>query len=44
MVGALLLDGAGQLNDLSDETPLAGLQHPAVGFGESGEVQLRELL
>jgi hypothetical protein len=38
-MGRLLLDGAGELDDLRGQTALAGLQDPAVGVGETGEVE-----
>lgn len=38
-MGRFLLDGAGELDDLRGQTPLAGLQDPAVGVGETGEVE-----
>lgn len=33
------MDGAGQPDDLGGQAPLAGLQDPAVGVGEAGEVE-----
>jgi hypothetical protein len=44
MVRGLLLDGAGQPDDMGGQTPLAGLEHALFGVGESGEIQVRELL
>jgi hypothetical protein len=44
MVGALLLEGVGQLDDVGGQTPLAGVKDPAVGVGESGEIEVRELV
>jgi hypothetical protein len=35
----VLLDGAGQPDDLRGQTPLAGLQDPAVGVSKAGEVE-----
>jgi hypothetical protein len=32
-----------ELEDLSDEAPAAGLQHPPVGVGKAGEVDVHEL-
>jgi hypothetical protein len=32
----------GELEDLSDEAPAAGLQHPPVGVGQAGEVDVHE--
>jgi hypothetical protein len=40
----LLLDGAGQPDDLRGQAPLAGRQDPAVGVGEAGEVEGHELV
>lgn len=34
----------GQLDDAGGQTPLAGLKDPAVGVGESGEIEVRELV
>jgi hypothetical protein len=39
----LLLDRAGEPDDLGGQAPLAGLQDPAVGIGEAGEVELQQL-
>jgi hypothetical protein len=44
MGGVLLFKGAGQPDDLSGEPPPAGLQDPALGVGEAGEVEGQELL
>jgi hypothetical protein len=44
MVGVLLLEGVGQLDDVSGKPPLAGLQHPAVGVGEAGEIEVRQFV
>jgi len=44
MGGGLLLEGSGELDDVSGQTPLARLQHPAFGVGESGERQVGELV
>jgi len=44
MVGGLLLEGVDQLDDLSGQTPLAGLEHALFRFGEASEIQVRELL
>lgn len=38
-MGSLLLDGVGEPDDLRGQAPLAGLQDPAVGVGEAGEVE-----
>jgi hypothetical protein len=43
-IGDLLLKGAGQLDDLGGEPPLAGLQGPPFGIGEAGEVERQQLL
>jgi hypothetical protein len=43
-IGGLLLKGAGQLDDLGGQTPLAGLQGPPFGVGEAGEVERQQLL
>jgi hypothetical protein len=39
----LLLDRAGKPDDLGGQATLAGLQDPAVGIGEAGEVELQQL-
>jgi len=44
MVGGLLVEAVGQLDDLRDEPSLAGLEHALFGVGEAGELELRELL
>jgi len=44
MVRGLLLDGVGQLDDVGGQTPLAGLQDSPIGVGESGEIEVRELV
>jgi len=44
MVGGLLLEGVGQLDDKSGETPLAGLEHALFRVGEARESQGREFL
>jgi hypothetical protein len=44
MVGALLLEDVGQLDDVSGQTPLTGLKDPPIGVGESGEIEMRELI
>jgi hypothetical protein len=44
MVSVLLLDGMGQLDDLSGQPPLAGLEHALFRVGEASEIQVRELL
>jgi hypothetical protein len=38
-MGRLLLDGAGELDDLRGQAPLASFQDPPVGVGEAGEVE-----
>jgi hypothetical protein len=38
------LDGAGQLNDLRGEAPLAGFLDPALGIGEAGEIERQQLV
>jgi hypothetical protein len=38
-MGRLLLKSVGEPDDLRGQTPLAGLQDPAVGVGEAAEVQ-----
>src|SRR6266540_3583230 len=43
MVGGLLVEVVGQLDDLRDEPSLAGLEHALFGVGEPGELELREL-
>lgn len=40
----LLLKGVGQLDDERGQPPLAGGEHAVVGIGETGEIELRELL
>jgi hypothetical protein len=40
----LLLDGAGQPDDLRGQTPLAGFQDPAVGVSEAGEVEGQQIV
>jgi hypothetical protein len=42
-IGRLLLKGAGQLDDLGGQPPLAGLQGPPFGVGEAGEVERQQL-
>jgi hypothetical protein len=44
MGGVLLWNGAGQPDDLSGQTPLAGLQDPALGVREPGQVHVHELI
>jgi hypothetical protein len=44
MVRVLLLEGVGQLDDVGGQPPLAGLQDPPIGVGESGEIEVRELV
>jgi hypothetical protein len=44
MVGGLLPEAVGQLDDLRDEPALAGLEHALFGVGEPGELELRECL
>jgi hypothetical protein len=44
MVGGLLLKDVGQLDDVRGQPPLAGLQDPPIGVGESGEIEVRELV
>jgi len=44
MVRGLLLEGVGQLDDVSGQTPLTGLKDPPIGVGESREVQVCELV
>jgi len=44
MVGGLLLEGVGQLDDVGGQPPLAGLKDPAFGVGESSEIEVRELV
>jgi hypothetical protein len=39
----LLLDRAGEPDDLGGQAPLAGLQDPTVGLGEAGEVEGQQL-
>jgi hypothetical protein len=41
-MGCVLLDRAGQLDDLRGQAPLAGRQDPAVGIGEAGKVEGQE--
>jgi hypothetical protein len=43
-IGGLLLKGARQLDDLSGEPPLAGLQSSPFGVGEAGEVERQQLV
>jgi hypothetical protein len=40
----LLLDGAGQPDDLRGQTPLAGFQDPAIGISEAGEVEGQQVI
>jgi hypothetical protein len=40
---SLLLDGAGEPDDLRGQAPLAGFQDPPVGVGEAGEVEVQQL-
>jgi len=40
----VLLEGVGQSDDLRGQTPLAGLQDPAIGVSETGELQTQQLL
>jgi hypothetical protein len=40
---SLLVDRAGEPDDLCGQAPLAGLQDPTVGIGEAGEVQGEQL-
>jgi hypothetical protein len=40
MVGGLLSEVVGQLDDLRDEPSLAGLEHALFGVGEAGEIEL----
>jgi hypothetical protein len=42
-MGSLLLDRAGEPNDLRGQAPLAGFQDPPVGVGETGEVERQQL-
>jgi len=42
-MGSLLLDGAGQPDDLRGQAPLAGFQDPPVGIGEAGEGEGQQL-
>jgi hypothetical protein len=44
MIGALLLEDVGQLDDVSGQPPLTGLQDPPIGVGESREIEVRELV
>jgi hypothetical protein len=44
MVGGLLVEAVGQLDDLRDEPSLAGLEHALFGVGEAGELERREFL
>jgi len=44
MVGGLLLEEVGQLDDLRGEPPLTGVEHALFGIGEAGEINMRELL
>jgi hypothetical protein len=44
MLGVLLLKGVGQLDDESGQAALAGLKDPAFGFGETGEIDMHELV
>jgi hypothetical protein len=44
MDGVLLGEGAGKLDDVSGQAPLAGLQHPAFGVVKTGEIEEGELL
>ena len=37
------MEGVGQLDDERGQPPLAGLEDPAFGVGEAGEIQMREL-
>jgi hypothetical protein len=43
-ISGLLLEGAGEPDDLGGEPPLAGLQGPPFGVGEAGEVEGQQLL
>jgi hypothetical protein len=45
-MGKLLLglDGAGQLDHLRGEAPLAGFQDPALGIDEAGEIERQEFV
>jgi len=38
------VEGAGQLDDVSGQASLAGLQHPAFGFEHTGEIEVGELV
>jgi hypothetical protein len=42
-MGTLLLDRAGEPDDLCGQAPLAGFQDPPVGIGEAGEVEGQQL-
>jgi hypothetical protein len=42
-MGSLLLDRAGEPDDLRGQAPLAGFQDPPVGVGEAGEVEGQQL-
>jgi hypothetical protein len=44
MKGVLLVEGSGELDDMSGQAPLASFQDPAFGFGESGEIDVSELI
>jgi len=39
----LLLDRAGEPDDLRSQAPLTGFQDPPVGLGEAGEVEVEQL-
>jgi hypothetical protein len=39
---SLLLDRAGELDDLRGQAPLAGFQDPPVGIGKAGEVEVQQ--
>jgi len=42
-MGRVLLDRAGEPDDLRSQAPLTGFQDPPVGFGEAGEVEMQQL-
>jgi len=44
MVGGLLVESVGQLDDLGGQAPLASLEHALFRVGEAREIQVRELL
>jgi hypothetical protein len=42
-MGSLLLNVVGESNDVGGQTPLAGLEDPALRVSEAGEVERQEL-